>query len=88
MNTTNENKPQVTQGSGSAENVGQSREEQKNRNFDLSENEKQDIANQIDVDKEAIADPEDLGAGSGRDDYAGGFGDGMSTQSTDQPTDR
>jgi len=88
MDNTHEHKPQVTQGSGSAENIGESREAQKNRDFDLTDKEKQDIANQIDVNKEDVADPEDLGAGSGRDDYAGGFGDGMSSQSTNQATDR
>lgn len=87
MNNTHEHKPQVTQGSGSAENIGESRDAQKNRDFDLTDQQKEDIANQIDVKKKDIADLEDLGAGRGRDDYAGGFGDGMSAQSTNEPTD-
>jgi len=87
MNNTHEHKPQVTQGSGSAENKGESREAQKNRDFDLDNQQKQDIANQIGVDKSEIADLQDLGEGSGRDDLAGGFGDGMINQSTDEPTD-
>ena len=87
MNNTHEHKPQVTQGSGSAENIGESRDAQKNRDFGLSNEQKEDIANQIGVNKDEIADPEDLGAGSGRDDNAGGFGDGMRYQNTDEPTD-
>ena len=87
MKNTQEHQPQTTQGSGSAENKGQSREAQKNRDFNLDEEAKNDIANQIDVDKSKIADLQDLGAGSGRDDAAGGFGDGMSNLSTDEPTD-
>lgn len=87
MNNTHEHKPQVTQGSGSAENKGESREAQKNRDFDLDNQQKQNIANQIGVDKSEIADLQDLGEGSGRDDLAGGFGDGMINQSTDEPTD-
>jgi hypothetical protein len=87
MSNTNEHHPQVTQGSGSAENIGESREAQKNRNFDISDEQKQEIADQIGVKQSDIADPEDLGAGSGRDDLAGGFGDGMINQSTDEPTD-
>ena len=88
MNSTHEHKPQVTEGSGSAENMGKNRDAQKNRDFDLDEQQKQDIANQIQVDKKDIADLKDLGAGSGRDDLAGGSGDGMTSQSTDQATDR
>jgi hypothetical protein len=87
MNNTQEYKPQVTEGSGSAENVGRSREDQKNQDFNLDEGAKNDIADQIGVDKSNIADLQDLGAGSGRDDLAGGFGDGMINQSTDEATD-
>jgi len=88
MKTTNEQKPQVTESSGSAENKGQSREEQKNRNFNLDDKAKNDLANQIGEDKSDIAGLAELGADSGRDDYAGGDNDGMTAQNTDQPTDR
>lgn len=87
MENTHEHKPQVTQGSGSAENIGESREAQKNQDFNLTDAQKQNIASQTGIDKDAVADPEDLGAGSGRDDYAGGFGDGMRYQHTDEPTE-
>src|SRR3954452_3124477 len=87
MKNTQEHQPQTTQGSGSAENKGQSRNDQKNRDFNLDEEAKNDIANQIDVDKSNIADLQDLGAGSGRDDASGGFGDGMTNLRTDEPTD-
>ena len=79
--------PQTTGGSGSAEQIGKSRDEQKNRDFNLTDDQKADIANDIDVPKDQIADPTDLGAASGRDDYAGGSGDGMSDVSTNEPTD-
>ena len=87
MNNTHEHKPQATQGSGSAEHIGKSREEQKNRDFNLTDDQQQDIANQIGVDKNKVADAGDAGAGSGRDDSAGGFGDGMRYQNTNEPTD-
>ncbi len=79
--------PQTTGGSGSAEQIGKNRDEQKNRDFSLSDDQKADIANDINIPKDQIADLKDLGAASGRDDYAGGSNDGMSDVSTDEPTD-
>lgn len=79
--------PQTTEGSGSAEQTGRSRDEQKNRNFDLDDKAKNDIASDIGVDAKDVADLHDLHADSGRDDYAGGSNDGMSDVSTNEPTD-
>ena len=79
---------QESQTSGSAEQTGRSREEQKNRNFNLDEDTKDKIAQDTGIDKKDIADLQSLGAGSGRDDYAGGSGDGMSNVSTGEATDR
>lgn len=79
---------QGQQGSGSAENKGGSRDEQKNILASLSEEERQDIASQLGNDKNRIADIQELGGLSGRDDSAGGTNDGMAGQSTGSPTDR
>ena len=79
--------PQNMQGSGSAEQTGKSRDEQKNRNINLDDEAKHKIADDIGVDAKDIADLHDLHADSGRDDYAGGSGDGMSDVSTNEPTD-
>jgi len=59
------------QGTGSAENLGESRDEQKNQTSDLSEREKRDIAGEAGVGRKHIADLRELGANSGRDDNAG-----------------
>lgn len=79
--------PQATGGSGSAEAMGKSRDEQKNRDFNLTAEQKADMADDAGVQKNQIADLGDLGAESGRDDYAGGSGDGLSNESTNEQTD-
>ena len=76
------------QGSGSAENTGRERVSQQHPLTHLDQGERQDIARQADVSQEDIADLDDLGQTSGRDDYAGGDNDGMSDASTGEPTDR
>lgn len=76
------------QGSGSAENMGESRDKQVNRTEDLSKQEKTDIAAKMGKGPNPVEDIEDMGKLSGRDDYAGGFGDGMSQQSTGEPTEK
>lgn len=79
---------QESQTSGSAEQTGRSREEQKNQLFNLDEDTKNKIAQDTGIDKKDITDLQSLGAASGRDDYAGGSGDGMSDVSTGEATDR
>ena len=85
---TNENYLQKgQQGSGSAEARGESREAQKT-DVDLTDDQKQDIAEQTDLKPEDIISIRDTGAVSGRDDLSGTSGDDMSGASTDQPTEK
>jgi len=91
MSTNNSNNApfQTSQeGSGSAENLGQNRNEQQAKNTQLNQHDKQDVANQLGNDKERVADLNDLGMRSGRDDAAGGSGDRMENTSTGEATDR
>lgn len=76
------------EGSGSAENKGQSRSEQQAKNTKLSPQDKQDVANQLGEGKNRVADLDDLGMRSGRDDASGGSGDRMENESTNDVTDR
>ena len=79
---------QSQQGSGSAENIGSNRDSQKSKLTRLSEKDKQNIASEINEDKNHMADLSDLGGLSGRDDYAGAPGDAMTDESTNEETDR
>jgi hypothetical protein len=74
------------QGSGSAENIGKNRSDQKNPNMKMSDDEKQNIASEIGENPDNVADLQDLGALSGRDDAAGGSGDRMERTNTDDGT--
>ncbi len=76
------------QGSGSAENMGRNREDQKSKNTTLGSSEKKDIAHDISLDEKDVADLSDLGQLSGRDDYSGNYNDGMSDANTNEGTDR
>lgn len=76
------------EGSGSAENKGQNRSEQQAKNTNLSPQEKRDVASQLGKGKNRVADLDDLGMRSGRDDAAGGSGDRMENESTGESTDR
>ena len=78
------NKPQ--EGSGSAENKGGNRSEQQQPLQALSDQQKQDIENEIGTG--AVVGLHDLGQASGRDDASGGSGDRMEDTSTGEPTDR
>ena len=59
------------QGTGSAENEGLSRDEQKNSTTNISNNQENDISRQAGLGRHRMADIEDLGGMSRRDDYAG-----------------
>ena len=83
-----ENLQKGQQGSGSAENTGRSREDQKNQSINLSETERQDIASQTGISTKDIGQLKDLGAYSGREDYSGGDRDGMRDENSDERTDR
>ena len=76
------------QQSGSAENTGREREQQFNEMTELSLEERMAVADKIGVPVRDVADASQTGAGSGRDDAAGGSGDEMEEQDTGQPTDR
>ena len=76
------------QGSGSAENRGEDRKAQRHPMTHISDEQKQQIGEDIDEGNHAIADLGELGMLSGRDDQSGGSGDGMSEQSTGEETDR
>lgn len=88
MENNNTSSQQAQQGSGSAENIGQQRSAQQNTNAILSDEEKQNLAAQLGEGPNAVVGLKDLGALSGRDDTAGGSGDGMESQSTGDATDR
>lgn len=75
-------------GSGSAENKGQSRQEQRNRTQDLSRQDQQHIADEIGEDPSQVRSVRDTGALSGRDDSSGGSGDRMEGENTGKGTDR
>jgi hypothetical protein len=74
--------------SGNAESKGQERSEQKNKGTKISDENRQKVAAQMGKGPNRIADIEDLGGMSGRDDSSGGSGDRMEDQSTDQNTER
>ena len=76
------------EGSGSSENQGRDREEQRHNLTDMDKQGKKDIAHEAGLGRKRMADIEDLGGLSGRDDYAGGSGDDMSNTSTNEATDR
>ena len=81
------NMQQGQQGSGSAENQGRSRQDQLSQSWNEPENE-QEIKDALGNDADRLGSLKDLGAVSGRDDLAGGSGDGMEDQHTGQGTDR
>jgi hypothetical protein len=75
-------------GSGSAENKGEERQSQKAPLTTLTEEQRNDIAHQTGLKPGDIADVQQTGALSGRDDASGGSGDEMTTTSSDEKTDR
>lgn len=88
MEKDNDSLQQSQQGTGSSENKGQERSTQLNNKTDLSQEERQNIADEIGEAPEAIASLKDIGALSGRDDNAGAPGDRMEDESTGRETDR
>lgn len=83
-----EKAPQQQEGSGSAENFGQERQEQFNELSELSLEERMSVADQIGVPVNNVSDAVALGTASGRDDAAGGSNDRMENESTGEATDR
>lgn len=74
------------QGTGSAENKGESRSRQKNQSTNLSFDEKNKTAHQAGLGRDRIADIEDSGGPSGREDYTSGDNDEMSSENTNSET--
>ncbi|MBD0278898.1 MAG: hypothetical protein ICV51_19700 [Flavisolibacter sp.] len=79
---------QGQQGSGSSENTGRDRTEQRNAHTELNKQERQEIAGEMGQGPNRIADLKDMGALSGRDDAAGGSGDEMENENTGKATER
>jgi hypothetical protein len=75
-------------GSGSAENKGEDRQAQKAPLTTLTDDQRNDIAEQTGLKPSDIADVQQTGALSGRDDASGGSGDGMENTSSNEGTDR
>ena len=75
-------------GTGSAEQTGRNRSEQQAQNTDMDNGGLKKVAEETNLGRQQIATQKDMGAQSGRDDYAGGSGDDMSSQNTGQPTER
>ncbi len=86
MDNNNANRQQQG-GTGSAEQTGRDRDEQKMPTTDLSGNERSDVASQIGEKQNNISTVSDLGGMSGRDDAAGGTGERMENESTNERTD-
>ena len=75
------------QSSGSAENAGRGRSDQKHPEYNDQLDQEQ-ILRDLGRDGSRLAGLKDMGSLSGRDDYAGGSGDEMSNESTNEETDR
>ena len=88
MDTGNMSNRQGGPGSGSAENKGDSREDQKMPLTHLDEQQKQQIAEEAGLKPEDIQSVQETGALSGRDDASGGSGDRMEETSSNEGTER
>ena len=75
-------------GTGGAENTGNDRNDQQNKSTDLSNTEKESVANEIGESSDSVTTIRDLGQLSGRDDASGGTGDQMENQNTGQNTEK
>ena len=87
-NDNKEEQQRSQQGSGSAENRGESREAQKAQNTVVGTEERKNIADQAGLQPEDIIDVQDTGALSGRDDASGGSGDDMAGAGTGDATEK
>ena len=88
MENNKEQLQQSHQGTGSAEQTGRDRDEQRLESRSLSEKEKSDTASQIGEKSSRISSIEELGGLSGRDDASGGSGDRMEEASSNDRTDK
>jgi hypothetical protein len=76
------------QGSGSAENKGEGREQQKNQTANISNTERSDMAYQAGLGRDRITSVEELGGMSGRDNYAGSEPDDLSNEDLNAANDQ
>jgi len=83
-----ENSKQVQQGTGSAENTGRDRNEQKQPLTNINDQQRNDFGKDLDEGTHKITDLGELGMQGGREDHAGGFGDGMKDESSGERTER
>jgi hypothetical protein len=87
MENTNDNRQQQG-GTGGAEHTDRQRQEQQSGSSGMSDKERGDMASQIGEKKNNVTTIADMGGLSGRDDAAGGSGDRMEDQSTNQGTEK
>lgn len=80
--------PGGSEGTGSAEQTGHERADQKTPGLALDSDQRKDVAEQADLKSEEVGDVQETGMLSGRDDLAGGSGDQMERTSDNESTDR
>lgn len=76
------------QGTGSAENKGAGREQQKSQTTNVSHNQQNDIAQEAGLGRHRMTDIEGLEEMSGRDDYAGSNNDDLSNEELNASNDQ
>jgi hypothetical protein len=77
---------QSKSGTGSAEQTGRDRTEQRQEQKDVDQQKRQDVASQIGESANDITSAKELGQMSGRDDASVGSGDGMENENTGERT--
>lgn len=76
------------QGTGSAENKNENRNDQKNKTADVSNTKQNDLARQAGLGRHRMTDIEDLGGMSGRENYAGGDNDDLDNKDLNASNDQ
>ena len=76
------------QGTGSAENSSESRDQQKKQTPRVSNDQQNKLARRAGLGRDRMTDIEDLGGLNGRDDYAGSTNDDLSNENLNAANDR
>jgi hypothetical protein len=76
------------QGTGSAENKGENRSQQKNPTTHLSNYQRSEISRQAGLGRDRITDIEETGGMSGRDDYAASDSDDLRNEDLNAANDQ
>jgi hypothetical protein len=76
------------QGTGSAENKGERRDQQENQATNVSNNQQNDIAHEAGLGRHRMTDIEGVRGMSGRDDYAGSNDDDLSNEDLNASNDQ